>query len=338
MKKIFYAISIILLIFVLVDSCVARRDSDADQSAEQQATTNSDFEDEVYAEEPDEEFSEEEDDEELDAVSAADDESVADEPAVEVNGKAIYGLELPAARTDDSYPEAVTFEVTVDGERNYAVFYDTETYTPLWVAYPLAAHHMGTLKRPSGWDYNPQLSTSDQVNLCSHSYNDDYSRGHLIPNASRNGNREMQVQTFYVTNSVPQIQNKFNGGIWQRLESALQGIAQQETIYIVTGVAFQKQGESCEVRYTTAKDDTKRVPVPNYFYKVVLRVERDSSGEVVDAEAIGFWFEHRAYSDKYYNYAMSVDEVERLTGFDFFASLPDDVEARAERNTKNFLR
>jgi endonuclease G len=78
--------------------------------------------------------------------------------------------------------------------------------------------------------------------------------------------------------------------------------------------------------------------VPNYFYKVVLRVERDSSGEVVDAEAIGFWFEHRAYSDKYYNYAMSVDEVERLTGFDFFASLPDDVEARAERNTKNFLR
>ena len=334
MKKILFTLSIILLIFVLVDSCVARRDSDADESAEQQATTNSDFEDEVYAEEPDEEFcEEEEDDEELEAESAADDESVADEPAVEVNGKAIYGLELPAARTDDSYPEAVTFEVTVDGERNYAVFYDTETYTPLWVAYPLAAHHMGTLKRPSGWDYNPQLSTSDQVNLCSHSYNDDYSRGHLIPNASRNGNREMQVQTFYVTNSVPQIQNKFNGGIWQRLESALQGIAQQETIYIVTGVAFQKQGESCEVRYTTAKDDTKRVPVPNYFYKVVLKVKSDAQGNITDASSVGLWFEHRTYSDSFENYTVSVNQIEEWTGFDYFPSLDDELEARAEKNS-----
>jgi endonuclease G len=60
-------------------------------------------------------------------------------------------------------------------------------------------------------------------------------------------------------------------------------------------------------------------------------------GDIVDAEAIGFWFEHRQYTDKYYNYAMSVDEVERLTGFDFFASLPDNLESKAERMTRNFL-
>ena len=183
-----------------------------------------------------------------------------------------------------------------------------------------------------------ELRCKKQVNLCSRSYNDDYSRGHLIPNASRNARREAQEQTFYVTNSVPQIQNGFNGGVWMHLESAVQHYAEHEPLYITAGVVFEPVGESCEVRYTSAKEDTKRVPVPNYFYKVVLRVERSASGEVVDAEAIGFWFEHRQYSDKYYNYAVSVDEVERLTGFDFFQSLPDDVEARAERNTKNFLR
>jgi endonuclease G len=121
-------------------------------------------------------------------------------------------------------------------------------------------------------------------------------------------------------------------------ESAVQRYAEHEPLYVTTGVIFEPVGKSCEIGYTTAKDDTKRVPVPNYFYKVVLRVESNASGEIVDAEAIGFWFEHRAYSDKYYNYAVSVDEVERLTGFDFFAALPDDVEARAERTTKNFLR
>lgn len=244
-------------------------------------------------------------------------------------------IELPASVDSKT---AVEMEIKCGDRVNYTALYDTERYASLWVAYVVSSDDMGDVKRPSSWSYNPQLSTSKQVNLCSRSYNDDYSRGHLIPNASRNARREEQEQTFYVTNSVPQIQNGFNGGVWMHLESAVQHYAEREPLYITAGVVFEPVGENCEVRYTSAKDDTKRVPVPNYFYKVVLRVERSASGKVVDAEAIGFWFEHRQYSDKYYNYAVSVDEVERFTGFDFFASLPDDVEAHAERNTKNFLR
>lgn len=244
-------------------------------------------------------------------------------------------LELPAK---SERANAVEMEIKCGDEVNYTALYDTERYASLWVAYEVSSDDMGDVKRPTSWSYNPYLSTSKQVNLCSRSYNDDYSRGHLIPNASRNARREAQEQTFYVTNSVPQIQNGFNGGVWMHLESAVQRYAENEPLYVTTGVVFEPVGQSREIAYTTAKDDTKRVPVPNYFYKVVLRVESNASGEIVDAEAIGFWFEHRAYSDKYYNYAMSVDEVERLTGFDFFASLSDEVEARAERNTKNFLK
>ena len=141
----------------------------------------------------------------------------------------------------------------------------------------------------------------------------------------------MQLQTFYVTNSVPQIQNDFNGGIWQTLEAALQSIGEKEEIYIVTGVAFNKVGESKTITYTTAKDDTKQVPVPNYFYKVVLKVEK-SGNSVTSASAIGFWFEHKTYSDNYANYAVSVDDIEQWTGFDFFVNLPDSVENTAETN------
>lgn len=244
-------------------------------------------------------------------------------------------LELPAKSDLQS---AVELEIKCGDKLNYSALYDTERYASLWVAYEVSSDDMGDVKRPTSWSYNPYLSTSKQVNLCSRSYNDDYSRGHLIPNASRNARREAQEQTFYVTNSVPQIQNGFNGGVWMHLESAVQRYAENEPLYVTTGVVFEPVGQSREIAYTTAKDDAKPIPVPNYFYKVVLSVERNASGEVVDAEAIGFWFEHRAYTDKYYNYAVSVDEVERLTGFDFFASLPDDIEARAERNTKNFLR
>jgi endonuclease G len=192
---------------------------------------------------------------------------------------------------------------------------------------------MGDVKRPSSWSYNPQLSTSKQVNLCSRSYNDDYSRGHLIPNASRNARREAQEQTFYVTNSVPQIQNGFNGGVWMHLESAVQQYAEHEPLYITAGVVFEPVGESCDIAYTSAKDDTKRVPVPNYFYKVVLKVKSDAQGNITDASTVGLWFEHRTYSDSFENYTVSVNQIEEWTGFDYFPSLDDELEARAEKNS-----
>lgn len=216
-------------------------------------------------------------------------------------------------------------------DRNYTHLYDKSTYTSLWTSYHLNTNHMGGLSRPDNWTYSPDISTSYQVNLKSHSYNDNYSRGHLIPNASRNAIKNMQLQTFYVTNSVPQIQDKFNGGIWSSLENAIRAIAENEEIYIVTGVAFNKVGENKTVKYTTAKDDTKQVPVPNYFYKVVLKVNKSGS-TVTSAKAIGFWFEHKTYSDSYTNYAVSVDEIEQWTGFDFFVNLPDSIENTAEIN------
>ena len=254
--------------------------------------------------------------------------AVAQVPAV--SGKS--WLELPGAVSgSDCVVNTYYGSSTTDATRNYTHCYDKSTYTSLWTAYHLNSSHMGSLDRPSKWSYSPGISTSDQVDLRSNSYNDSYSRGHMVPNASRNGNETMQLQTFYVTNSVPQIQDNFNGGVWQNLEAALQSIAKSEEIYIVTGVAFNKVGESKSITYTTAKDDTKRVPVPNYFYKVVLKVEK-SGNTVTSASTVGFWFEHKTYSDSYTNYSVSVDQIETWTGFDFFVNLPDDIETAAEQN------
>ena len=247
-----------------------------------------------------------------------------------VSGKS--WLELPGAVSgSDCVVNTYYGSSTTDANRNYTHCYDKSTYTSLWTAYHLNSSHMGSLSRPSKWSYSPGIDQSYQVDLRSSSYNDNYSRGHMIPNASRNGNGTMQLQTFYVTNSVPQIQDSFNGGIWQNLEAALQSIAKSEEIYIVTGVAFNKVGESKAITSTTAKDDTKSVPVPNYFYKVVLKVNKSGS-TVTGASAIGFWFEHKTYSDSYTNYAVSVDQIETWTGFDFFVNLADTMEKSAEAN------
>lgn len=256
-----------------------------------------------------------------------------DTPVVTPTGE---WLELPAEPNMSKYPNAVTVTIMDGNERNYTHFYDKSTYTTMWVAYPLESKHMDSYSRPSNWDWNPYIDQAYQVNLCNRSYTDSdvHVRGHLIPNASRNGIKNMQIQTFYVTNSVPQVHNNFNSGIWQNLEAALQGIGEKELIYIVTGVAFNKEGESKTISYTTAKDDTKQVPIPNYFYKVVLKVDTNSSGEVTAASTVGFWFENKAYSGSAYeNYTTTVDQIEAWTGFDFFTNLPDTIETTAEQNS-----
>ena len=151
----------------------------------------------------------------------------------------------------------------------------------------------------------------------------------------------MQLQTFYVTNSVPQVQTRFNDGIWNNLEQAVQSVAEGEEIYVVTGVALNKVGENRTVSYVSPNDNSsQKCAIPNYFYKVVLKVNKSGS-TVTEAKAVGFWFENKAYTDSYTNYSVSVDQVEAWTGFDFFVNLPDNLEAAAETNTswdtfKNF--
>ena len=258
------------------------------------------------------------------------------EPAV--SGKS--WLELPGAVNNSNYLVNTYYSSTEsDANRNYTHCYDKTTYTSLWTSYHLNSTHMGTLKRLGSWYYSPSIDESYQVNLKSSSYaGDTYSRGHMIPNASRNGNTEMQKQVFYVTNSVPQRQNQFNGSIWASLEGVLQSIGKSEEIYIVTGVAFNKVGEHLSISYVSAQKESadgkvKNCPVPNYFYKVVLKVHKSGS-TVTSASAIGFWFEHKDYEkgDSYTEYSVSVDQIEEWTGFDFFVNVPDGVESEAEGN------
>ena len=242
-----------------------------------------------------------------------------------------YGwLEMPGdPNAEDSDNYVSMFKA--GSARNYSYLFDKSMYTTMWTAYPLYSSVIGGGASAS-WKPNPNLDESAQINIWSGSYGvEDYSRGHLVPDASRDGNSEMLKQAYYATNQVPQIQNSFNGGIWSNLENAVRREVKSDTLYVVTGVAFRKVGGSENIKYIQPAKDTKQCPVPNYFYKVVMKVKRSGS-TITSASTIGFWFEHKTYSGSYENYAVSVDQIEQWTGFDFFVNLPDSVEASAETN------
>lgn len=240
-------------------------------------------------------------------------------------------LELASIKEDGT---RYVVNTTYAGEkRNYTVFYDTEMMAPLWTAYPLNSSHMSG-GRTGEWSYNPSISEAHQIKVCEGSYtpNSNYARGHMCPNGSRNNNETMQQQTFYVTNQVPQIHNGFNNGIWKNLESAVQVLAKNEEIFVTTGVSFRKGNETPQIQHISpSKHPEQQVPIPPYFYKLVLRVKYVAAS-VTDASCTAFWFEHKAYEsgDNFDNYRKSVDQVEEWTGFDFFVNLPDEIENAAE--------
>jgi DNA/RNA endonuclease G (NUC1) len=75
----------------------------------------------------------------------------------------------------------------------------------------------------------------------------------------------------------------------------------------------------------------KEIPVPRYFYKVLLKV--DSETNPTKASAVGFWFTNQSSSSGYESFAVSVDQIESKLGMDFFVNLPDALEQSVEKNT-----
>ena len=259
-------------------------------------------------------------------------------------------LEIPSATPGDY--SGTFYSTGTSGtyaNRNYSYNYSSTWFGCLWVAYPLAPAHLTGSASTSSWAYNPSFSQTYQINMTGNSYQtmynaSQYSKGHQIPNADRKSNSTMNSQTYYVTNQTPQLQNSFNGGIWGTLEGDIRSAVSSfgDTVYVVTGACYRKKNGTESVTMLTAAASGANpaiLPVPNYYWKALLKVKRDSSGTVTSASSIGFWFEHKAYgsSVSYTSCAVSVNTLEGYLGFDLFTNLPgtesSGIEANAETNS-----
>ena len=258
-------------------------------------------------------------------------------------------LELPAVTgSEDFVGKFYGSGSTAGANRNYSYSYNYTYYASMWVAYPLTAAHTSGSGSTSSWRFNPNIAQNKQVSITSKSYgtmygNDGYARGHQCPNASRKSDDTMNLQTYYATNQTPQLQNKFNGSIWGALETAVRGLTSSvDTVYVVTGPLYRKVDGNETISYLTGASgqntNPSQLPIPNYYWKALLKVKRNSSGVITEAKSIGFWFDHREYNkdtEHYYDseHIVSVNQIETWTGLDLFHNLPDNLEETTESNT-----
>lgn len=211
-------------------------------------------------------------------------------------------------------PKGVTEQLIV--HEGYIVSYNSGLRLPNWVFYYLDRERAsGTVPRESGY-YPDPLVEGKQAD------NEDYrrsgwDRGHMVPAGDMKWSSQAMLESCYFTNICPQ-NNKLNGGDWRILEEKCRSLT-----YSYSSICI-----SCGPIVGSGKFGTiglNKVVIPDAFFKVLLG---EKGGNIY---SIGFIFPNEdCYETSVRDYACSVNDVEELTGIDFYSSLPDEAEELIE--------
>lgn len=243
----------------------------------------------------------------------------------------------------------VVVKRTDDFGITYSVEWDNAKIANRWTCYQLhEGNSMSTVDRNDDFKADLEVFTSSQLTDYSGS---GFSRGHLCPSADRLCSKEQNKQTFFLTNMQPQYQSH-NGGLWGRLEEEVRDFATDDsktdahcdTLYIVKAATISdkvtvKDDKGDDVEddgvYKKANGDydlcNNRLLVPKYFYMALLHYNKATD----TYHALAFWTKHidELQSVKNLgNYAISIKELEKRTGIDFFCNLPDVIEEEVEES------
>jgi endonuclease G len=202
--------------------------------------------------------------------------------------------------------------------RNYTMFYDKTLKFAYWVSYPLFKECIGTHQRTDPWRYDDLIESKWQADLSS-GFGDPYDRGHQLPSGDRTCDKVTNDDTFFFTNATPQV-SSMNQGIWNTLEGKVRNwMSATDTLYVVTGA----------MPPTTNISYRKGMAIPEYYFKAIAR----KSGSTY--QTIAFKMANQNIPGNYMEYAISVSELEKQTGFIFFPQLSSSIKEQLNTNLWN---
>ena len=198
----------------------------------------------------------------------------------------------------------------------YALSYDEKNEQAEWVSYYISRKRLNNkrAKRKDWFEKDPKVKTGSAT------YKDykgsGYDKGHLAPAADMAFDVHAMEDCFFMSNMSPQVHN-FNGGIWRELEEQTRDWARMyDKLFVVTGPIFKDNiGEIGR---------QNKVTVPGYYYKILLDIEGK------EKKAIGFVMPHEVSNKPITAYIKTIDEIEEITGIDFFPALDDELEDELE--------
>lgn len=196
----------------------------------------------------------------------------------------------------------------------YSLSYNEPYEQAEWVAYILKKEQLTNDQRERPFfieDPKVKSKSADWRNYKGSGYD----RGHLCPAGDRRFSEQAYNETFYTSNISPQDRD-FNAGVWNRLEMQVRDWARRyDELFVVTGGVLEAGLEEI---------GDEDVDVPRYYYKIIARGKPDNP------KILAFSFLGKESTKPLRQFTVSVDEIEKRTGIDFFENLPDGVEAKLE--------
>ena len=203
----------------------------------------------------------------------------------------------------------------------YVVCYDAARKIPVWVGYALTKEDAlnKATGRQGSFHADTALPRGERAENADYS-GSGYDKGHMAPANDFTRSLEAMKATFVLTNSVPQ-RHGVNGGQWAQLEGAVHTLAStQGTVWIFSGPVFVGSKPVKTI-------GPGKVAVPTHTYKVVLCIHPDGAKEM-----FGFVLPNiDKPTGTIAGYALNVFQVQKLTGLDFFSTLPAAEQSRLER-------
>ena len=202
----------------------------------------------------------------------------------------------------------------------YTLSFNREHNISNWVAWTLDDKKLIERVSRKGYNFRPDPEIDKKDAVVTQDYaNSGYDRGHMCPAGDNRWSGEAMKESFYMTNICPQHPN-LNGGDWHELEQACRRWAEKDKLYIVCGPILYKKALNPPI------EKEHKIRVPDAFFKVIL-----TGVEKGNPRAIGFIYKNTAGNRPLDSYVNTIDQVERITGLDFFSALPDDIENRIEK-------
>ena len=255
---------------------------------------------------------------------------------VATTDRAVLRIEFPALRKTGHQQvivHRVSDNTTYDNDRvNFCTEWDCDLKSQRWSCYQLHKGFTGNYSRVvKTYPEDPAIASANRYD--DQIYSSGFEHGHICPSADRAYSYDANYQTFYMSNMQPQY-HAFNGydeknnnrkGLWLRMEQQLQqwakALGTNDTIYVCKGGTIDDENN-------IIKRINNKLIVPKYFYMAILRKTQFGYA------AMAFWSDQTTSyreNETLLSKVITIDELEKKTGIDFFCNLPDDIENNVEK-------
>lgn len=206
-------------------------------------------------------------------------------------------------------PQVAKADTTKLCRISYTVLHDNQRKTAIYSAELLLKENLnGKTKRVNAFKADPDLPAHVRADL--NDYNKAYDRGHLVPFEDSRKDSAAALQTFYLSNIVPQNLH-LNRGMWRQIENKTRGFAYKATngVYVITGPVYQGK----------IKFIGEGVAVPTSIYKVIINKQTQ--------QGVAYMVPNRGPKkhEKYEDYKVTIKTVEDATGINFTPQYPNAV-------------